>query len=382
MALPDGVVGVLLAGGRSSRMGGGDKCLRMLGGRTILARIIDRLTPQVSDIVINANGDTSRFATFGVPVIPDSIVGYAGPLAGVHAGLEWVKANRPDAGHVVTMATDTPFFPTDLVRRLLQASEDSSALRIAESAAGTHYVVGLWPVTLADALKASLERGERKVGAWTKEHGAIEVFFPPVDVAGQRIDAFFNINAPEDLAAAEALLSEKTVISPPIFGVVGWKNSGKTTLMADLIRELTHRGFVVSVIKHAHAKFEIDHPGRDSFKMREVGARQVMLSSPRRFALMRELGDAPEMAFEELLPYAGPCDLVLVEGYKREAYPKIEIRREGAVSREPLSANFPQVVAIVSDRPDNEQDQLPVFHVDAIGPIVDFIVATLGLKRA
>ena len=139
---------------------------------------------------------------------PDSIVGYAGPLAGVHAGLEWMKANRPGVGHVVTMATDTPFFPTDLVRRLLQASDDRSALRIAKSAAGTHYVIGLWPVTLADALKASLERGERKVGAWTKEHGAVEVFFPPVNVGGKRIDPFFNINAPEDLAVAEALVSE------------------------------------------------------------------------------------------------------------------------------------------------------------------------------
>jgi molybdopterin-guanine dinucleotide biosynthesis protein A len=209
MALPDSVVGVLLAGGRSSRMGGGDKCLRMLGGRTILGRILDRLRPQVSDIVINANGDASRFVRFGVPVVPDSIVGYAGPLAGVHAGLEWMKANRPGVGHVVTMATDTPFLPTDLVRRLLQASDDRSALRIAKSAAGTHYVIGLWPMTLADALKASLERGERKVGAWTKEHGAVEVFFPPVNVGGKRIDPFFNINAPEDLAVAEALVSEK-----------------------------------------------------------------------------------------------------------------------------------------------------------------------------
>jgi molybdopterin-guanine dinucleotide biosynthesis protein A len=209
MTLADGVVGVLLAGGRSSRMGGGDKCLRMLGGKTILARIIDQLKPQVSDIVINANGDVSRFAVFGVPVVADSIVGHAGPLAGVHAGLEWVKANRPDIGHVVTMATDTPFFPADLVRQLLQASDDSSALRIAKSDAGTHYVIGLWPVAFAAALEVSLKRGERKVGAWTKEHGAIEVFFPPVDVAGQSIDPFFNINAPEDLASAEALLIEK-----------------------------------------------------------------------------------------------------------------------------------------------------------------------------
>lgn len=170
-------------------------------------------------------------------------------------------------------------------------------------------------------------------------------------------------------------------MSPPVFGVVGWKNSGKTTLMTNLISELTKRGFSVSVIKHAHAKFEIDHPGRDSFKMREAGACQVTLSSPRRFAVMRELGNAPEMTLEELLPYAGPCDLVLVEGYKREVFPKIEIRREGAASRDPLSAEFPEVVAIASDRPKDETETLPIFAIDDAPSIVDFIVATLGLKR-
>jgi molybdopterin-guanine dinucleotide biosynthesis adapter protein len=169
-------------------------------------------------------------------------------------------------------------------------------------------------------------------------------------------------------------------MTPPIFGVVGWKNSGKTTLMSRLIHELSQRGYEISVLKHAHEKFEIDHPGRDSFKMREAGARQVMLSSPRRFAVMRELGDAPEMTFEELLPYAGPCDLILVEGYKREAYPKIEIRREGAASREPLSAAFPDVVAIASDRPEAEDESLPTFQIDDIGHIVDFIIETLGLE--
>ena len=168
---------------------------------------------------------------------------------------------------------------------------------------------------------------------------------------------------------------------PPLFGVVGWKNSGKTTLMVWLIGELARRGYAVSVIKHAHAKFEIDHAGRDSFKMREAGARQVALSSPRRFAVMRELGDAPEMSFEEIVAYAGPCDLVLVEGYKREAFPKIEIRREGAASREPLSGSFPEIVAIASDRPDSEKEPLPAFHLDDIAGMADFIVAHLGLKQ-
>jgi molybdopterin-guanine dinucleotide biosynthesis adapter protein len=169
-------------------------------------------------------------------------------------------------------------------------------------------------------------------------------------------------------------------MSPPVFGVVGWKNSGKTTLMANLIAEFARRGFAVSVIKHAHAKFEIDHPGRDSFKMREAGARQVILSSPVRFALMRELGDLPEMSLDDLLPHAGPCDLVLIEGYKSDTFPKIETRRDAAMSREPLSEKFHDVVAVASDRPEDESESVPVFPADATERIVDFIIATLGLK--
>lgn len=207
MATPNGVVGVLLAGGRSSRMGGGDKCLRLLGGKPILAGIIERLRPQVQDVVINANGDPCRFADFGLPVIPDSVAGYHGPLAGVHAAVEWVKANRTNVDHVVTVATDSPFLPADLVRRLLDAASDASAFCVAQSDLGLHPVVGLWPVSLAGALQTSLERGERKVTTWVEDHGAVPVYFPPVVVGGQTVDPFFNINAPEDLAAAEALLS-------------------------------------------------------------------------------------------------------------------------------------------------------------------------------
>jgi molybdopterin-guanine dinucleotide biosynthesis protein B len=168
---------------------------------------------------------------------------------------------------------------------------------------------------------------------------------------------------------------------PPLFGVVGWKNSGKTTLMVGLVSELTRRHYAVSVIKHAHASFEIDHPGRDSFKLREAGAHQVALSSPRRFALMRELRDAPEMPFEEVLDYAGPADLVLIEGYKRAAFPKIEIRRDGAASRESLHGTVPQIVAIASDHPEIENDPLPSFHLEDIAGMADFIVDYLGLRQ-
>jgi len=170
-------------------------------------------------------------------------------------------------------------------------------------------------------------------------------------------------------------------MSPPLFGVAGWKNSGKTTLMTRLIAELAGRGYAVAVVKHAHEAFDIDHQGRDSFKMREAGACEVAISSPRRFALMRELGDAPEMSLAEIVAFVGRCDLVLIEGFKREEFPKIEIRREGARSQKPLHGKFPGIVAIASDCPETGTETLPVFQIDDITGIADFVVDHLGLER-
>jgi molybdopterin-guanine dinucleotide biosynthesis protein A len=204
------VVGVLLAGGRSSRMGGGDKSLRSLAGKPVLAHIVSRLRPQVSAMIINANGDPSRFAAFHLPVVADSIAGFAGPLAGVHAGLRWAEAHAPGVSHIVTLATDTPFFPQDLVQRLVaEARDDEGALLVAKSADGVHPVIGLWPVAIVRELEQSLMQGVRKVGAWTAEQGAREVMFPAVAIGGRVVDPFFNINRPQDLAEAEALLQEK-----------------------------------------------------------------------------------------------------------------------------------------------------------------------------
>jgi molybdopterin-guanine dinucleotide biosynthesis protein B len=170
-------------------------------------------------------------------------------------------------------------------------------------------------------------------------------------------------------------------VSPPVFGVTGWKNSGKTTLAARLVAELTKRGYAICAVKHAHEKFDIDHPGRDSFKLREAGARRVILSSKRRWALMHELGEEPELGLPDVLAAAGPCDLILVEGYKREPYPKIEIRRDGSASREPLAGSVPDIVAIASDRPGEESDALPIFNIDDVAGMVDFILSHLRLPE-
>jgi molybdopterin-guanine dinucleotide biosynthesis protein A len=198
-----GVLGVLLAGGLARRMGGGDKCLRPLGGRTILEHVIDRARPQVAALLLNANGDPGRFARFGLPVAADVVEGFAGPLAGVLTGMEWARAHRQDLPWIVTIATDTPFFPRDLVARLLEAVSVAKAdLACAASGGRTHPVFGLWPVRLAEDLREAMVAEDiRKVDVWTARHRLVEVDFPT-----DPIDPFFNTNRPDDLAEAERLL--------------------------------------------------------------------------------------------------------------------------------------------------------------------------------
>ncbi len=166
----------------------------------------------------------------------------------------------------------------------------------------------------------------------------------------------------------------------PIFGVIGWKNSGKTTLMEKLLEEFTRRGFSVSAIKHAHHSFDVDHPGRDSYKFREAGARQVALVSPKRWALMHELRDEEKPDFDEILTHIGPCDLVLVEGYKGGPHPKIEARSTRSLTQQPLSGDDPQILAVASDG-ETDTGALPGFDINDIAGIADFIVGHLDLVK-
>ena len=197
-------IGVLLAGGLARRMGGGDKPLRELGGRTLMARAVARLAPQCAALIVNANGDPARFAGYGLPVVADSVEGFAGPLAGILAALDWVRANRPGQDWVVSIPTDSPFLPRDLVARLHGAREDgASPLACARSGEQVHPVVGLWPVSLADDLRHALVVEDmRKIDRWTARHGIAEAVWPT-----EPYDPFFNANRPEDIAEAETLLA-------------------------------------------------------------------------------------------------------------------------------------------------------------------------------
>lgn len=198
---PD-TLGVILAGGLARRMGGGDKPLRLLGGKPMLDHALRRLAPQVAAVAINANGDPARFAGYGLPVAADGLPGHPGPLAGILAGLDWAAAHRPDLAWVVSVPGDCPFIPHDLVARLHAARAAAGVpLACARSGGQAHPPAGLWPVALREALRASLVAGDHAIRRWTARHGCAHADWPDSPV-----DPFFNANAPEELEAAERLL--------------------------------------------------------------------------------------------------------------------------------------------------------------------------------
>lgn len=195
-------VGILLAGGLAQRMGGGDKPLLDIRGRPILAHAIERLTPQCTALVINANGDPARFAAFGLPVVADGVTGFAGPLAGILAGMDYAATQLPGVADVVSAPADTPFLPADLVERLAEARKARGAvIAVATSGQRAHHAVALWPVTLREQLRHALVAEEtRKVSAFIARYANVNVDWPVTPY-----DPFFNVNRPEDVAQARAI---------------------------------------------------------------------------------------------------------------------------------------------------------------------------------
>jgi molybdopterin-guanine dinucleotide biosynthesis protein A len=194
--------GVLLAGGLARRMGGGDKPMRQIGGRTILERVIARLMPQCDGLILNANGDPARFAAFGLPVLADTIENFPGPLAGILAALDWAAIHRPDVSWILSAPGDCPFLPRDLVARLHRArAAENAEIAVAASDGQSHHVIGLWSVDLREQLRHALVvEGVRGVGRWTERYRLAIVEWPV-----ETLDPFFNANTTDDLAVAEQL---------------------------------------------------------------------------------------------------------------------------------------------------------------------------------
>jgi molybdenum cofactor guanylyltransferase len=199
-------LGLVLAGGLARRMGGGDKTRIRIGGKTILERVLARLKPQCAAVILNANGDPARFADTGLPVVPDTVPDFAGPLAGILAGLDWAAAHVPAIADVASVPGDCPFLPADLVARLLAARQAAGVpLACARSGDWRHPVVGLWPVALREDLrKALVEENMHKIESWTARHGIAIGNWPATPV-----DPFFNVNTPADAAEAERIAAQQ-----------------------------------------------------------------------------------------------------------------------------------------------------------------------------
>jgi len=198
-------LGLVLAGGLARRMGGGDKALLRIGGVSILDRVLERVGQQCSRIILNANGDPRRFASTGLPVVADDLPGFAGPLAGILAGLDWAVAHAPEITWIGSVPGDCPFLPRDLIARLHRArTEAGTPLACAKSGEWRHPVAGLWPVTLRHDLRHALvEEDLRKIEVWTDRHGVALAEWPDAPV-----DPFFNVNTPEDAARAEEIAAQ------------------------------------------------------------------------------------------------------------------------------------------------------------------------------
>lgn len=365
------IPGMVLAGGQSTRMGE-DKTLKRLSGTPLALLTAKNLSRQTCAVIINARNEA--FDGLGYDRIPDALEGLHGPLSGILAGLHHVASTFPDATHLAVIPADSPFFPEDLVARLAAAITAPTEIAMAAYAGDPEPAFALWPVAIARALENWLASSPRRAIRAFAETQSVQL----VDFVSEPSHSFFNINTPKDFERARALIGLEA--RPKILGISGWKNSGKTGLTVRLVSELIARGYKVSTIKHAHHDFDIDKVGADSFRHRQAGAHEVTIVSGTRYAIMHELRGAAEPSFEEVLSRLAPCDIVIIEGYKREPVPKIEARRLEAQNHTPLSPDDPHIVAIAADHkvPGSE---LPVFDLDDTKAIADFAETITGLRQ-
>ena len=361
---------VILAGGKGRRMGGKQKALIPLLDRPLLSYVLESVSGQVAPIALNVNTNFDKFSKFGYPIIKDPIKGHLGPLAGILASLHWAQIINKD--WVMTLPCDTPFLPKDLAQRMIEVKnrEMDIDLIIARSRGYNHPVVALWKSNLHFKLKNALDDGIRKIDLFTSK---LKIAYVDFDTKNNlQFDPFTNLNSPLDLINAQQILGKL----PPFFGLAGWSGSGKTTLCTKLIENFTKIGIKVGTLKHAHHKFELDKPGKDSFNLRQAGARPMIISSKERFAIIQENdGDEEKSLFQMLEIFAkepiNQCDIIIVEGYKNEPIPKIEVYRPD-INKPLLYKEDNNIFAIASDI--KIESSIPSFDLNNINSISDFII--------
>ena len=361
---------VILAGGKGRRMGGKEKALIRLLDRPLLSYVLEKVSGKVAPIALNVNTNFDDFQKFGYKIIKDPIKGHLGPLAGILASLNWAKEINQD--WVLTLPCDTPFLPKNLVQSMVEAKNKTPEvdLVVAKSRGFNHPVIALWKSDINNKLQNALNEGVRKIDIFTAQLKIAYVDFD--NIQNSNFDPFTNLNAPPDLILAQQILGKL----PPLFGLAGWSGSGKTTLSTKLIRNFTKIGINVGTLKHAHHKFDIDKPGKDSFDLRKAGARPMIISSKERFALIQENDQNEEKSLFEMLEMfskqpINKCDIIIVEGYKKEDIPKIEVFRS-EIGKPFLHTNDETIFAIASEEKINTE--IPYLDLNNISSITQFII--------
>ncbi len=367
---------VILAGGKGRRMGGKEKALIRLLDRPLLSYVLEKVSGKVAPIALNINTNFDDFQKFGYKIIKDPIKGHLGPLAGILASLNWAKEINQD--WVLTLPCDTPFLPKNLVQSMVEAKNKTPEvdLVVAKSRGFNHPVIALWKSDINNKLQNALNEGVRKIDIFTAQLKIAYVDFD--NIQNSDFDPFTNLNAPPDLILAQQILGKL----PPFFGLAGWSGSGKTTLSTKLIRNFTKIGINVGTLKHAHHKFDIDKPGKDSYNLRKAGAKPVIISSKERFALIQENDQNEEKSLFKMLEMfskepINKCDIIVVEGYKNENIPKLEVHR--SIIKKPfLFKNDKNIFAIASD--DEKVTTIPSLDLNNINSITNFLIHKYSLQ--
>jgi molybdopterin-guanine dinucleotide biosynthesis protein len=361
---------VILAGGKGRRMGGKDKALIPLLDRPLLSYVLESISGHVAPIALNINTNLDKFSEFGYQIIEDPIKGHLGPLAGILASLNW--ARQLNQKWVMTLPCDTPFLPKNIVKEMikLKNKELDVDLVVAQSKGYNHPVIALWKSDLNLKLEKALNEGIRKIDIFTSNLKVAYVDFDKIN--NENFDPFTNLNSPLDLIKAQQILGKL----PPFFGLAGWSGSGKTTLCTKLIENFTKIGITIGTLKHAHHKFELDKPGKDSFNLRKAGARPMIISSKERFAMIQENDQHDEKSLFQMIEMFSKdpiqkCDLIIVEGYKNEPIPKFEVYRP-IIGKPELYKEDNNIFAIASDI--NIESSIPTFDLNNINSISDFII--------
>ena len=354
------ITGLILAGGQGRRMGKQDKGLLHFQSRPLIEYVIDILKIQVDSLLINANQNHDRYASYGYPVIADSITGFCGPLAGMLSGMRACKTP-----YLLTSPCDSIAISPKLRQRLMETLLSQQAdIAVAHDGDRLQPVFCLLSCHLVDDLQSYLTQGERKIDRWFSRHRTVHVDF------SDQTQHFININQPDDLVSASFLTS-----ATPVIGFSAYSGTGKTTLLESLIPRLHQQNIRVAVIKHAHHQFEIDIPGKDSYRLRQAGAQQVMIASERLQAHLSCLSNPSPPYLNQLIDQLDHrhIDLILVEGFKQSPFPKIELYRT-ALNKPFLYPDDPHIIAIASDTTFTAKRQITQLNLNEIDTISDYLI--------